>query len=115
MTPDMTLNFWLAVLLMGALTFALRAAPLLLPKRWLQSQLLADLNAALPLCVLILLILAGLHIPAAPVEGNWGYLAAELLALLVVLLLYIRWRNVLLCMAAGVAALNVLLALFGAA
>lgn len=106
-----SIQWLLAVFLMGLLTFALRAAPLLLPKSWLRSQLLADLNGALPLCVLVLLILAGLSWEV-PTTGNPMVLIAEGLSLLVVLGLYIRWRNVLLCMVAGVGILNALLLLF---
>ena len=62
---NQNLQWWLTLLLMGGVTFLLRAAPLLLPKSWLKSQLLQDTNAALPLVVLMLLIISGLSLPAA--------------------------------------------------
>ncbi|MGB4882368.1 MAG: AzlD domain-containing protein [Neisseria sp.] len=105
----------LAVFLMGAITFSLRAAPLLLPKSWLRSHLLVNLNAALPLCVLILLILANLSLDQEVATIKGMTVVAECLALLVVLMLYIRWRNVFVCMVAGVGLLNGLLILFSVA
>lgn len=105
-----TLYWWLAVLAMGAVTFAIRAAPLFLPKIWLQSALLKALNFALPLCVMTLLILASLQLKQALVQPL--YLLAEVLALLLVLASYMRWRNVLVSMVVGVAALNGWLWLF---
>lgn len=99
-----TVYWWIAVLAMGAVTFALRAAPLFLPKIWMQSALLKALNFALPLCVMTLLILASLKLDAAFSQPR--YLLAEVLSLLLVLASYMRWRNVLVSMVVGVAALN---------
>lgn len=97
----------LAVLLMGAITFVLRAAPVLLPKAWLQSPLLRALNRALPLCVMALLLLSSLAIGTAPQSPQSPHLLiAQILALACVWLTY-RWRrNVLLSMVVGVAAIN---------
>lgn len=98
-----SLHWLLTALAMAAVTFALRAAPTLLPKRWLKSDLLLALNAALPLCVMTLLVLGSLTWPGG---GATRQLGAELLALGVVLGLYLKTRNTLVSMAAGVAALN---------
>lgn len=104
----MTEREWLwllAVVLMGAVTFVLRAAPLLLPKAWLNSPLLRALNLALPLCVMVLLLLASLAIgPTATAEPM--LLPAQLLALACVWWSYRRWRQVFLSMVVGVAAIN---------
>lgn len=105
--------WWLAMLCMGGVTFFLRAAPLLLPKAWLKAKLLTDLNAALPLSVLVLLLLAALR--TDNLNANGSYLVAELLAVGCVLLVHIRFRNVLFSMIAGVAALNGFLVVLGAA
>ena len=109
---EQTWQWWLAMLCMGGVTFLLRAAPLLLPKSWLKAKLLTDLNAALPLSVLVLLLLTALR--TDDVHTNGSYLAAELLAVGCVLLVHIRFRNVLFSMIAGVAALNGFLMLLGA-
>ena len=106
------MEWWLALSAAAAVTFALRLAPLLLPKSWLKSPLLADLNAALPLCVLLLLALGSLSIGKLNAQ-EWPYLAAQLLALFCVLLAHIRWRNILISLATGVGALNGFLWLFG--
>ncbi len=110
---NQNLQWWLTLLLMGGVTFLLRAAPLLLPKSWLKSQLLQDTNAALPLVVLMLLIISGLSLPAAGGSSDFVRLAAEAAALTAVLFVHARWRNMLLSMVAGVAALNGLLWLLG--
>lgn len=109
----MNASWWLALLCMGGITFLLRAAPLFLPKGWLKSQLLADLNAALPLSVMTLLLLASLHLDNLPQES--ARLVAEIGAIACVLLVHIRLRNVLVSMIVGVGALNGLLWLFQAA
>lgn len=56
---------YLMLTAMGVVTFALRAAPLVLPKAWMQSALLQALNFALPLCVMTLLVLSGLALNEA--------------------------------------------------
>ena len=109
---EQTWLWWLAMLCMGGITFFLRAAPLLLPKNWLKARLLTDLNAALPLSVLVLLLLAALH--THDLSNHSSYLLSELLAVTCVLLVHIRFRNVLFSMITGVAALNGFLALLGA-
>ena len=109
---NQAIEWWMALLAAGAVTFLLRAAPLLLPKSWLKSPLLTDLNAALPLCVLLLLVFASLKLEKLNAT-EWPYLAAEALALISVLLAHIRWRNILISLATGVGALYAFLWLFG--
>lgn len=105
-------QWWLTVLLMGSVTFVLRAAPLMLPKSWLKAKLLQDVNGALPLVVLVLLILSSLSRP----EGAQGglRLAAELAALLAVLGVHAWRRNMLLSLGAGIGVLNGILWAAGA-
>ena len=104
--------FLIALACMSAITFVLRAAPTLLPRKWLESPWLNALNFALPLSVMMVLILAALPLQSAVVEQNWRELVAQVLALLLVLMVYARWRNVLVAMVTGVAVLNLLLYLF---
>ncbi len=100
---------WLvSVLAMGLITFLLRAAPTMLPKIWLKSTLLNALNFALPLCVMTLLVLTGLHWQT-PLNAENGLLAAQVSALMLVLVSYRYWRNVFISMIVGVAALNLVL------
>ena len=101
--------FLLALLCMSVLTFVLRAAPTLLPRKWLESPWLGALNFALPLSVMAVLIMASLPLKPAFAQGQWVFLGAQILALVLVLLVYMRWRNVLVAMVTGVAALNGLL------
>ncbi len=103
-------TFVIATLCMGLVTFILRAAPTVVPKRWLQSVLLKALNQALPLCVMIILILAS--IPLNSENENFVPLLAQVLALILVLLSYMKFRNVLIAMIVGVASLNGILWLF---
>ena len=74
--------------------------------------MLHALNFALPLSVMTLLILASLSLNKAAAQPL--YLAAEILALLCVWLSYRQWRNVLVSMIIGVAALNGWLWVLGA-
>ena len=104
--------FLIALACMSAITFVLRAAPTLLPRKWLESPWLNALNFALPLSVMMVLILAALPLQGAILEHNWRELAAQILALLLVLSVYVRWRNVLVAMVTGVGILNLLLYLF---
>lgn len=90
-------------------TFFLRAAPTLIPKKWLTHPFLQALNRFLPLCVMVALVLSTfttLH------EPFYQSAIAQLLALLLVLLSYIRFNNVFLSMIIGVGSLNALLFLF---
>ena len=105
-------DFLIALACMSAITFVLRAAPTLLPRKWLESPWLNALNFALPLSVMMVLILAALPLQGAVLEQNWRELAAQILALLLVLMVYARWRNVLVAMVTGVGVLNLLLYLF---
>lgn len=104
--------FLIALAAMSTITFFLRAAPTLLPRKWLESPWLNALNFALPLSVMTVLILAALPFKAAITDGNIALLLAQLGALVLVLLVYMRWRNVLVAMVVGVAAVNALLFLF---
>ena len=104
--------FLIALACMSAITFVLRAAPTLLPRKWLESPWLNALNFALPLSVMMVLILAALPLQGAVLEQNWRELVAQVVALLLVLMVYVRWRNVLVAMVTGVAVLNLLLYLF---
>ena len=104
--------FLIALACMSVITFVLRAAPTLLPRKWLESPWLNALNFALPLSVMMVLILAALPLQEAVLEQNWRELVAQILALLLVLWVYARWRNVLVAMVTGVGVLNLLLYLF---
>nr|WP_080430480.1 AzlD domain-containing protein [Burkholderia ubonensis] len=87
---------WLVVGIMSALTVALRALPLLLHRSVLRSSWMTILNRELPLCVMMILVthsLVGGH-STAP-------LGAEVVALAVVALSYLRWRNALLSVIVG--------------
>ena len=97
-----TLHWWLAIAVMGAITFLLRALPLAAHKPLSRSRLAADLNRRLPLCVMVILLLVSLK--GAPADPS--VLVSELLALVLVALTYLRWRNPLLSVVAGVAVLN---------
>ncbi|AUZ05992.1 MULTISPECIES: AzlD domain-containing protein [Vitreoscilla] len=102
-------TFLIALLCMSALTFFLRAAPTLLPRKILESRWLSALNFALPLSVMVVLILASLSFNNAIKTQEWTFLISQIMALVLVLLIYMRSRNVLVAMVVGVASLNGLL------
>ena len=111
--PD---NFYLiaATFTMALVTLLTRLTPIILPKRLLDAPLLLAVNKALPLSVMTLLILTSLHwqqpkpMPNAMSMslGLSPLLAAEILALLVVLLSYHWKKQLLLSMLVGIASLN---------
>ncbi|GAA5236952.1 AzlD domain-containing protein [Verticiella sediminum] len=103
-------SYWiLGVAVMGAITFSLRAFPLI-AYRWLaHSRLIEALNRRLPLCVMVVLLLHSLEgSPAQP-----GMLASELLSLAIVAVVYLRLRNPLIGVVVGVAVLNLTQAVLG--
>ncbi len=98
----MTTGWLLAIAVMGAITFALRALPLA-AYRWLIASRFVDaLNRLLPLCVMVILLLFSLR--GTPAEPR--VLASELLGLLAVAASYLRWRNPLASVILGLAVLN---------
>lgn len=120
--------FILATFAMGAITFAQRAMPTLLPKKWLDSSLLHSLNEALPLAVMVLLILVS--IPLLPLLLTWLpwtgstetlvddtriHLIAQVLSLVGVVVIYHKTRQLLVAMVAGVLLVNLFLWLLGLA
>lgn len=100
-------TFVAAAIGMSLVTFALRSAPTLMPKSFLHSPLLSALNRTLPLCVMVILLLFSL--PFNGVAGSYWPLLAQVLALVLVLISYMRFANSLLSMVVGVASLNLLL------
>lgn len=102
----------LSVLAMCIITFILRAFPVLVPRKVLESRYLKSLNIAFPISVMTLLILASMGINLnAP---DWINLLAKAVALGLVFLSYHFIRNAFLSIIVGVASLNGLLYLFGA-
>ena len=100
----------LSVLVMGTITFFLRAFPVLVPRKILESCYLKSLNIAFPISVMTLLVLAsvGLKLEAPdPID-----LSAKVLSLFIVFLSYHYFKNVFLSIMLGVAALNGFLYLF---
>ncbi|MBV7388368.1 AzlD domain-containing protein [Pasteurellaceae bacterium TAE3-ERU1] len=83
-----------------------RGLPLLLPGSWLQTRWLQALNQMLPLCIMLILLLSSLSLPA--LSGDWLPFVRELLALGIVLLTYRLWRNTLLSVVIGIVAINVI-------
>lgn len=104
------LHWWLAVGVMAGITFLLRALPLAAHKTLSRSRIAGELNRRLPLCVMVILLLVSLKGSPADVSA----LVPELLALGLVALTYLQWRNPLLSVVAGVAALNGFTALMAA-
>ena len=97
-------HWWLAIAIMGGLTFLLRALPLAAWRQLARSRVAGELNRSLPLCVMVILLCASLKggVGAAP------QLAAELLALAIAGVSYLLWRNPLISVVVGVFALNAL-------
>ena len=102
-----------AILAMAGVTLFTRMMPIILPKHLLDSPLLLAVNRGLPLAVMTLLILTSLqwqntdnHDALSPL------LVSQLLALLVVLLSYHYWKQLLVSMLVGLASLNAFLWVF---
>lgn len=118
MLPIDNITFVLAALAMGVITFVQRALPTLIPKKLLNSPQLKALNSMLPLAVMVLLILASLPVLALlpwtsnPANSSMSDLAAQVLALLGVLLVYHHTRHLLLSMVMGIALINLFLGIF---
>lgn len=101
-----------AIFMMGLITYLLRAFPTLVPERLLQSPILRTFNYALPMSVMMVLILASLGIINSSGGVTWSAVIAKAMALLIVLLSYIRFRNVFVSVIIGVASVNGFLYLF---
>lgn len=97
----------LATLGMALVTFATRITPIVLPKRLLESSTFLAVNKGLPLAVMTLLIVSGLtwSDPHASFRLS-PLLISEILALIVVLISYHVWRQLLVSMIIGIASLN---------
>ena len=96
-------HWCLAVLVMGVITFLLRALPLAVWRQLGHSRIADALNRRLPLCVMVILLCASLK--GSPTELT--QLAAEIVALAGAGLSYLQWRNPLISVIVGVATLNV--------
>lgn len=97
------------IILMGGITLILRAFPTLVPQRLLRQRWLLALNFALPMAVMTILIMASLNLFTE--QFTMTRLSAEIIALVFVLLSYIRWHNVFISLAVGIGSLNALLSL----
>lgn len=106
--------FIFAVFSMAAVTFLTRVTPIVLPKRLLTSPIFLAVNKGLPLAVMTLLILSGLTwYDQQHVFTISPLLIAQILALIVVLISYHLWRQLLISMIIGIASLNGFLYVLG--
>ncbi|WP_176059331.1 AzlD domain-containing protein [Paraburkholderia sp. BCC1876] len=94
---------WLAVAAMSSITVLLRAVPLLMRKSLLRTPWMLRLNRELPLCVMVILVAHSLG-----GSGASAPLLAEIAALGIVAGSYLHWRNALLSVVIGLAALSLL-------
>ncbi len=99
----------IAIILMGAITLILRAFPALVPQRLLRQRWLLALNYALPMAVMTILILASLNYFSESYSAS--RFISEIIAIVFVLISYIRWNNVFISLAIGIGTLNGMLAL----
>ena len=100
----------LSVLAMAVITFILRAFPVLVPRKLLESPYLKSLNIAFPISVMTLLVLASLNIDFS--SPDMLAISAKVLALALVFVSYHFFKNVFVSIIVGVAALNGFLYLF---
>ena len=99
----------IGILLMGTITLILRAFPALVPQRLLRQRWLLALNYALPMAVMTILIMASLNYFSESYEPS--RFIAEIIAIIFVLISYIRWNNVFISLAVGIGTLNGVLTL----
>lgn len=97
----------IGIFVMGGLTLILRAFPLLVPQKLLRQRWLLALNYALPMAVMTILIMSSISLFSG--AFTLTRLSAEIIALIFVLLSYIRWGNVFISLAVGIGLLNAIL------
>lgn len=90
------IDHWILLLVMSGITIFLRAVPLLITRSFFRTRWMINLNQELPLCVMIILVVHSL----APSDINPNLLG-ELIALVLVAVSYLRWRNALLSVVLG--------------
>ncbi|AUI66994.1 MULTISPECIES: AzlD domain-containing protein [Glaesserella] len=97
--------YMLIALVLG--TQLCRFIPLFLPKSVLSSPILQKLNKMLPLVIMTLLVLTSLSLP----KENEGYtlFLAQVIALILVIVSYKGFKNILLSVGLGILSLNGLL------
>lgn len=105
------LYLMLAIFTMAGITFITRVTPTILPKKLLTAPFFVKLNQALPLTVMVLLILSALswqdnNPPNSPHFALSALLVAQILSLVVVLVSYHVFRQLLVSMIIGIACLN---------
>lgn len=84
-----------------AVVFVGRALPFIFGKRLTNSPLLTYLSTRLPMCIIILLTLYYMVLLAKPT--HWHNLPWQLIALVVVIALHWRWKNVIISVLGGTA------------
>lgn len=99
-----------ALAAMAVVTFALRAAPFLLPGRWHDRPLVQGLRRDLPPAIMLILVIYSLH---GTQWSAWPHGAPELLGVALVALLHLMLRNPLVSIVAGTAGYMALRALLG--
>lgn len=96
------LNLWYVIAVIILLFFTVflsRALPFLFGKRMADNQLLNYLGDRLPTCVFALLVIYFMMAMARP--EHWHNLPWQLSAIVIVILLHLRWRNVTLSVLGG--------------
>lgn len=107
------MNIWHSVLLLiviWALTFAMRAAPLVM-RRWLRdNELVRDIGALLPVGVMVILTLYTIR-DASFAGADW---VAPFVGIAVTVLLHLWRSNVLISLVGGIASYSILYFTFAA-
>ncbi|RIY35012.1 AzlD domain-containing protein [Psittacicella gerlachiana] len=107
---QLSFSYLLLVILVLALGTSLtRFLPIFVPKKFMQAKWLVALNRNLSLCIMTILTLASLTIPDINhgAKADWQLIGSELLALVLVLAVYIRFKSTLLAVILGIACVNV--------
>ncbi|RIY31282.1 hypothetical protein CKF54_06955 [Psittacicella hinzii] len=109
MMPEFSnLDYLLMMLVLAAGTALSRCLPLLVPKKVLQAQWLVALNRSLSLCIMTILTFASLSIPDVNAEQvDWGLIGSQVVALVLVLAIYIRFKSTFLAVILGIACVSV--------
>lgn len=102
----MTHSEMIAMLLaLAAGTMLCRFLPLMISANFLAHPILQKLNRMLPLAIMVILVLSSLDFPTTS-SANYSMLIAQILAMVLVLLSYRWFNNMLLSVACGIAAIN---------
>lgn len=90
------MTIWIAIMVLGLISFAVRIAPLATPKRFRESEVVSIFAAELPAALMVLLVIQSFHFHAPWVP--------QLLGLIMTAAVHLWRKHMLFSIACGMAA-----------